>query len=280
MNHVYWFRQDLGISPQRDHHGVAITYQDIAERRRDFIRELRCTITNWVYSKANCKRIIDDRMRSTNDPVNAYMFLNNLAISKFRRGAPQGQFGELLLFNFLQHFFGSIPLLRKMSITTSTGHERFGADALHYSRNEGKNVIYLGESKCYESSYKFNAALEASLVSIADTFNKFYDELDLYTYENFLEPELQEICESLKSGTLPDVHFELVCLIAYNETEKFLKESETAIKDSIKKVIEERCQKVGVDIMAKIDTHLLSRINYIIFPVWSLDELLESFGTK
>lgn len=277
MNHVYWFKQDLGIRPQRDHHGVAINYQDIVERRSDFLQELRCTIASWVYSKAKCKDIIDKRMALTNDTGNASVFLANQAAGKFRRGSPQGQFGELLLFNFLQHFFQAVPLLRKMPITTSIGHERFGADAIHYKQANNENHIYLGESKCYESKYKFNSAFERSLTSICDTFTKFHTELDLYTYENFLEPEIQSTCEALKNGTLENVHFELVCLIAYNETEKVLKGSEKSIKDSIKGVIEERCRNIDGAFLDKIDAVHLNRINYIVFPIWSLDSLLTDF---
>lgn len=277
MSHVYWFQQDLSVRPRRNHHGVSINYVDILERRSDFLNELRCTIANWVYSKSRCKEIIDKRMAQANDLGNAWMFLSEMATKKFRRGAPQGQFGELLLFNFLQHFFKAIPLLRKMRITTSVGHERFGADAIHFAKVDNKNVFYLGESKCYKSDYKFNSAFKTSLTSIGETFANFADELDLYTYEDFLEPELQEICEDLKNGKLTDVRFELVCLIAYNENKNFSKDSEANIKNSIKSVILERCRDVSPEMLGVINEGLLERINYIVFPVWDLDGLLNDF---
>lgn len=61
---------------------------------------------------------------------------------KFRKGCPQGQYGELLLFNFIQHFFKAAPLLRKMPITTNPGLERHGADAIHYLDNGDEQIFF------------------------------------------------------------------------------------------------------------------------------------------
>ena len=38
----------------------------------------------------------------------------------------------------------AVPLLRKMKITTSSQHERFGADAIHYKVENGKNINNFG----------------------------------------------------------------------------------------------------------------------------------------
>ena len=66
----------------------------------------------------------------------AHASVQRRARDKFRKGSGntllvQGQFGELLLFHFIQKCMKAVPLLRKM-ITTSSQHERFGADAIHY----------------------------------------------------------------------------------------------------------------------------------------------------
>ena len=123
INHIYWFKQDFNISPTKEHIGTAITYTDIQERRDDFINELVNTVVAWVYSKSKSKNIINERMSVVNGDIgNASSFLTTQAFSKFRPGQPQGQFGELLLFNFIQYFFMAVPLLRKQKITTSVGH--------------------------------------------------------------------------------------------------------------------------------------------------------------
>lgn len=280
VNHVYWFKQDFNIQPTKDHIGTAIAYTDIKERKDDFLNELVDTVVSWVYSKTKYKQIIDDRMSVVNGEIaNASSFLTRKAFSKFRPGHPQGQFGELLLFNFIQHFFDAVPLLRKQRISTSVCHERFGADAIHYKIHDSKNVIILGESKCYESKYKFKEAFEKSLHSIENTFNNLDKELDLYSHEDFIEPELDHIVKMYKSNTLPNVNFELVCLIAYNENKKIDGNNEEEIKESIKSIIEERCCSLNHTCFAGIDNKILTKINYIIFPIWELDDLLDNFQT-
>ena len=236
------------------------------------------TIAAWVYNKKKAKNIIAYKLETTGDDIgNAATFLTRQAFSKFRPGYPQGQFGELLLFNFIQYFFEAVPLLRKQRITTAVGHERFGADAVHFKLDGEKNVLILGESKCYESSYKFKNAFETSLASILTTFDNFDKELNLYTYDDFIEPELESIAKSYKEGTLNNIHFELVCLIAYNETKELKGKNEAEIKANIISIIEERCKSIDGNIYSTIKDAILDRINYIIFPVWELDVLLKDF---
>lgn len=280
LNHVYWFEQDFLIPPRKDHLGAAINYSDIKERKDDFLQELITTVSSWVYSKEKSKAILDERLDAVNgDYGNAATFLTRQAFSKFRPGYPQGQFGELLLFNFIQHFFKAAPLLRKQRITTSYGHERFGADALHFKQENNCNVIILGESKCYKSNYQFRNAFETSLTSIIHTFDTIDKELNLYIYDDFIEPELEVIAKQYKAGTLTNVRFEMVCLVAYNEKSEVSGDTEHELKESIKKIIAERCSNLDPNKFSNIAERKLNRINYIIFPIWKLDELLSRFQT-
>ena len=278
IKNVYWVKQDLSVKPDKDHHAVAINYVDLKERRDFFLQELVATVTSWVYSKKKYRTILDERLAITkSDEGNAATFISTLASSKFRDGHPQGQMGELLLFNFIQAFFQAVPLLRKQRITTSTGHERFGADAIHYKNEENKHVFILGESKCYKSDYKFNQAFKVSIESIGDTFKKLDSELNVYLYDDFIEDELRDIAVKYKDGTLNDVKFELVCLVIYNETKKISGEDEDEIKSEILEMIHERCKSIDDSVFNSLDHKLIPRLNYIIFPVWELDDLLSKF---
>jgi hypothetical protein len=281
VNQIYWFKQDFKIKPLKEHTGSAINWTDITIREHDFLNELVNTITAWVYDKQKVQQIVEERLLKTDgDLSNAASFLTSQAFSKFRPGLPQGQFGELLLFNFIQHFFKAVPLLRKQRITTSVGHERFGADAVHYKKEGETNIIYLGESKCYESKYQFKTAFKISLESILNTVKTFNKELDLYVYDDFIESEVEDIAKKYKSNELENVHFEMICLIAYNETNKITGANEKEIKESIKSIIEERCNSIEESLFDAIDNKILDRINYIIFPIWELDKLLDVFQTK
>lgn len=280
VNHIYWFYEDLELLPKKDHYGLAINFSDIKERKDDFLSELINTVVSWVYNNSKIKSLLDERLKESGDYGNAVNFITNQAYSKFRKGLPQGQFGELLLFNLIQHYNKAVPILRKQRITTSVGHERFGADAIHYKKEGDNHLFILGESKCYESKYRFNVAFETSLNSIIDTFNKLDKELDLYLYEDFLDPELEDIVKQYKKGDLKKVKFELVCLIAYNETNKITGDCEDTIKESIKSIIKDRCKTFDKSKFSSIESKILSRINYIVFPVWELDALLDNFQTK
>jgi len=277
FNHIYWFKQDFGIKPSKEHYGSEINWTDISERKDEFVAELMSTIASWVYNKGDVKMIIDERFALTNDAGNAANHLTNLAYAKFRKDRPQGQFGELLLFNFMQHFFQAAPLLRKQPITTSTGMERFGADAIHYKSENGEHIMYLGESKCYESKYQFNKAFEKAVGSISTTFSNLSKELNLYVYDGFIETRLEDVVKRYKAGTLDPVRFELVCLIAYNETKALVKTKEDEIKKSIQDVISERCKGLEDKHYGACEAHVLERVNFIVFPIWALDELLDTF---
>ena len=278
IKYVYWFKQEFDLEPKKEHIGSSIQWTDIEDRRHDFLKELVLTVVTWVYSKDKSRKIVEQRLKNVEGDIgNAYSFLTTQAFSKFRPGHPQGQFGELLLFNFIQFFFQAVPLLRKQRITTSKGHERFGADAVHYKKTADNNLIILGESKCYRSDYRFKAAFENSLNSIVDTVTNFNKELDLYIYDDFIEPELEEVALKYKSNELENVKFELVCLIAFNEKNNIEGKTEAEIKDSIKSIIENRCAKFDSKKFSAINKRILKRINYIIFPIWELDELLEDF---
>ena len=276
FNHIFWFRQDIGLFPKKKHIGSVINYNDIKERRDDFLQELTYTITSWVYNNQKQSELFQKRFQET-DLANATAFLTDLARSKFRADRPQGQFGELLLFNFIQYFFYAAPLLRKQPITTSTGLERFGADAIHFKIEDSNNVFILGEAKCYKSKYKFSCALWDALQSITNTFTNFEKELNLYVYDDFIDPLLQDIAKRYKEGTLPNVRFELVCIIVYNETKKITKDNEHEIKEEIKQIICEKCQSFDKTLFNNIDSKVLKKINYIVFPIWDLDKLLDDF---
>lgn len=278
VSNMFWLKQDLSVKPIKEHYITAIDYVDIMERREFFLQELVATVTSWVYSKNKVKSLIDERLEEVDgDLGNAVNFITTLSYSKFRPGHPQGQMGELLLFNLLQAYFGAAPLLRKQSITTSKGHERFGADAIHYKKEGDSHVMVVGESKCYRNKYQFKKAFKISLESIESTFNRLDSELNLYIHDDFIDEDLKDVVNDYKYNNLKNVKYELVCLVAYNENNDISGDSESTIKASILNIIKERCESLDNTMFDHIDKNILSRINYIIFPIWGLDALLDEF---
>ena len=201
--HVITQRYDI-LPNDKEHMGAFIEYQDINELRDDFVEELSDTIVDWIYSSEKFTELKNKLIKNGKSESAATREIGRLTQGKFRANRSdedlliQGQLGELLLFQFIQRYMKAVPLLRKMSITTSSGHERFGADAIHYKIEQDKHIIILGEAKTYTSKYKFNKAFEEALDSIINTYNNIRKELRLYVHEDFLDDELNAFREVKK----------------------------------------------------------------------------------
>lgn len=284
FNQVYIFQEEFDIIPKNNHIGSAIKFKDIKECRHVFIDELVNTVVDWIYSLDKSGKMLSNLTKEGRSFSNAFSEISRSAFKKFRGNGNadllQGQFGELLLFCFIQRFFEAVPLLRKMPITTSAKHERFGADAIHYKLKDDKHILYLGESKVYKSSYKFNAAFKDAINSILKTYEELDDELDLYIYEDFLDENLLDIATKYKNSELDNVEVHLVNFVMYNETTNILGDSEAKIKENIHNVIKNKYKNFSNDKININENNILKRITYIIMPIWELDKLLEIFSGK
>lgn len=280
--HVVTQRYDI-LPNDKDHMGAFIDYQDISELRDDFVEELSDTIVDWIYSSEKFTELKNKLISQGKSEAAATREIGRLTQEKFRANRNdedlliQGQLGELLLFQFVQRYMKAVPLLRKMSITTSAGHERFGADAIHYKIENGKHIIVLGEAKTYTSKYRFNKAFEEALDSILNSYNNLRKELRLYVHEDFLDDELNVVAEEYLNNTLEDVEVHLVSLITYNETHKLNVSNETDIKKQIKDVIENKYKNFENSKINLNKNPILNRITYIVFPVWDLEDLARKF---
>lgn len=287
FRNIHIVHQNFDIVPNdRKHYGASIDYQDISELRSSFINELFYTIVEWVYSSDKYKELKEHAMNNGKSEPAANAEIQDKARNKFRGNRNsenlliQGQLGELLLFHFIQRFQGAVPLLRKMKITTSNQHERFGADAIHFKYEDEKPIIILGEAKTYTSDYKFNVAFEKAVESILQTYSSHRDELDLYLHEDFLDKEMNEIAESYINNTLENVEVHLVSIVVYNETQNLDITSEKDIKRQIEEIIAERYKNFNNDKIDIKNNPILKRITYIVFPVWELENLAQEFQNK
>lgn len=287
FRNIHVIQQNFEIVPQKDSHiGASIAYQDLQELRSDFINELYDTIIDWVYDSEKYQEILNAELEKGKSKSAAASAVQRKAKEKFRGSREtdkllvQGQMGELLLFHFIQRFMKAIPLVRKMKLTTSSDMERFGADAIHYRKDEDKNVFVLGEAKVYTSDYKFNTAFETSLNSILDTYANIKKELNLYVHEDFLPFELDVIAESFLNNTIENPYIELVCIVVYNEKKEIDPLGDKTIYEQIDEIIKERFKKFDDSKIDIKSNPILTRINYIVFPVWELEKLATEFQNK
>ncbi len=284
FNHLYVVEQNFDIVPNKKHYGISIDFIDLQESRTSFIEELVHTIIDWVYSRSQQEKIRGDLAKEGKSQGAISSTLVSRTRKKFRRSDDEkllhGQFGELLLSNCIQRFFKAVPILRKMSITTSPEHERFGADAIHYCINDGKHSIILGEAKSYTSDYQFNKAFKESIDSILSTYKNHQDELRLYIHEDFLEKDLEEIATKYLNNQLDDVEIHLATIVSYNEKAERKRGSRQEIRNSIQHIIETKYEKFDKSKIDILHNPILERITYIIFPVWDLEQVIEQFAKE
>lgn len=274
MHHV---SLDLTLEPKKQHIATCIDYQDLNQLRSEFLREMIASVTRYVYSRGKQNEIIagESKDRELED---AHSILQQRAKEKFRPSSVKGQFSELLLFNLLTYHFKAVPIIRKMKITTNTEMERNGADAIHIAKPAKKYILYLGEAKTYTSGFK--PALKKALESILETFGTHRDELNLYKYEDFLEPELRKIAESYIDNTLKDFEVHFVCIITYCVGEMELAADRDKTIQKYMDSITAEAKKIKATDYPTIEAAIKARINYIFMPVNELDKLIEDFKTK
>ncbi|MCL2050750.1 MAG: DUF1837 domain-containing protein [Lachnospiraceae bacterium] len=282
FNHVHIISQKFDILPDTPHYGIAIDYVDLQESREQFVRELINTVVDWVYSIARQESILSRLKKDGRSNANATTELIQKAFEKFRPSTDgkllNGQFGELLLANCLQHLFEAMPILRKMPLSTSPSHERFGSDAIHYKEINKKPVFFIGEAKSYTSNYKFNDAFESALNSILKEHKNILKEIRQYLHQDFLEPEIEHLATALVNGEIKDAEFHLVSIVAYEETNAKNGKKREEILGAIKKVVENRYRKFDNNKIDISTNPILNRITYIVFPVWKFEELIRDFS--
>lgn len=271
------FQISTKLLPDKDHYGAHVKLLDYKFNKHHLVTRLRSSIIDWVFCKAEARQIFEQEFGPDQDYGAAAAALYQAARETFRPNAPQGQFGELLLSGFLQHLFHAAPLLRKQPVRTSDSHERFGADAIHFSNKDGSH-LYLGESKCYISKYKFAEAFAVSLESMNTTLENFATEIKKFSVGGFIEEELSPVASKLLRNELSDLEIHPVSIIIYNESTKLIGDNSIKIKQEIRETIKNQCEKIKAKAYEKILEADLDRLTYIIMPVWELDKLLDEFS--
>jgi len=277
---MYYVKDSFGLIPDKKHIGTCINFSDLLEMREEFIRELVATTAKYVYSKDKQDKIKQELINEGRDESDAAMILGMRVREKFRKDDIRGQFSELLLFNLLQYHFKAIPLMRKMPITTNPNLERNGADAIHIAQKDGKYILYLGEAKTYNrNQYGLSNAIRDSLDSILKHYETHRSEINLYIFEDFIPNEIENIAKFYYLGKL-DLEVHLVCMVSYNNNEEIKGSDKQEYLDCVINCIRNEAKRIHKGTFSKIPSNLYPRINYIIFPISELDDLLNTFRQK
>lgn len=294
---LYYCHENFGLQPNREHTASFIDYTDVLENRDLFLDELLATVIRYVFSMEAEQGHLEHLLSEGRPPAQAYTRLYNRAKEKFRPVAlrdrredsdsngqhpylvtGRGQFAELLLFNLLQHFFSAAPLIRKMTVTTSTQHERYGADAVHL-RGDGSDLdLFVGEAKVYtRQSGAFRVGFKECLHDGIYHAKNIRQELASYTHDEFLAPDLRPFAQSFLDGSLPNIRLNIVCMLAY-ETNVSVEGSNRGecVEDMVARVRSD-AESITEKTFSAVDTPLLRKTHYLLFPVNELSDLVVDF---
>lgn len=283
FNNIHIIKQKFDIVPvDKEHIGASINYEDIEELREEFLQELVDTIVDWVYSSEKYEKLKQKSMDKGKSDIAANSEICNKVRRQFRRCVnenviAQGRIVELLLFHFIQRYLRASPLLRKENILNSKNNDSTLANVIHHKIEKGENIIVLGEAKSFSSKYKFEDVFLESLDSILNTYKNHRKEIELYIHEDFLDNDMNLIAEAYINRSLKKTKVHLVDFIMYNETQKLSITDEYDIKNQINTIIKERYSKFKNENIDIQNNPILSRITYVLFPVWEIEKLAELF---
>lgn len=153
-----------------------IKYTHDKIREEDFIKFLFNNITTYSLTK-------EERDRLGPEKSDEIIKLAQTAFSRFVKNTTTGEFGEIILFHFLELTEGAVQIVNKMPLKTAGNVHSFGADALHFSFKDNLKVLYLGESKTGKS---FSEILNKSLTSTENHSN------DLQLACNYLSDDIPD----------------------------------------------------------------------------------------
>jgi hypothetical protein len=278
MRKMHFVKEDFGLKPYKSHIGTCINYSDLVEMSDDFIKEMLASILRFVYSPEKQLQIKNELELEGRDKDSAFSMLLMRAKDKFRKCEVKGQFSELLIFNLLQHHFKAIPILRKMPITTNPAMERFGADAIHIGKTNNKLTLYIAECKTYDRKKDaFKNAFKDAVTDVIMHYREHRNELNLYIFEDFIPKELEQLVRDYISGQINNLEVQLVCMVSYRNELCINGSCKDDLLEGSISNIREQAKLINDQFFNTIPGNLIGRLNYILFPINDMDNLLNKF---
>lgn len=267
----------LSINRQCNDYSFVIKHALLRQQTELFARSLALCVTPYVFSDEK-KQALKDSFK-TEDNIQDHELEHAVIIHAkdlFRKSNSSGQFGELILYAILEQYYQSVPIVRKMPITTDKELERNGADAIHLGHVNGQYQLIIGESKMYSLTDSqnnpgergFKSAIESALQSYED----FWAETEVYLNADFLPQEIREIVVQIKNSKI-DATVLLCCLCCF-EVEDTKGETDIEIVEDMHMEAECIVKKIlGTKHYEKIPSRLRPRFSFASFPIKNLQQL-------
>lgn len=239
-----------------------------------------------VYRQAELVKIIKESVihfALTSEEIKKYKESNDFGemdrkawdrISKAKKNQ-KGDYGELLLFLILSVFFPSKKFVTKVRLRSSMMDQIKGFDCAHFTIEEDKAILWLGEAKFHNN---FSNAINGAVESINEHCNVDYlnDEISILGSNIELNEEFEEydkLDEVLNGGiSLDNVKIRIPVLLTYDSStiSKYSKlDDDNFIKDLEEELIRKykTIEKKDIEIKNNIE------IIFIVFPFESVGKI-------
>ncbi|WP_145449894.1 HamA C-terminal domain-containing protein [Staphylococcus hominis] len=125
-----------------------------------------------------------------------YYLNSNEVEDKYLR---KGEFGELILYHLLHHYFQAESLISKIYFKDSNNIAAHGFDAVHV--NVSKKELWLGESKLYHNG---NSAIKELVKDLETHFNRDFFKSEFTIINNRVQDDDAELDDFMKTLISPD----------------------------------------------------------------------------
>lgn len=230
-------------------------------------------LANFVFS---CSEI--EKKLGVKNPKSAEELFQK-AIRKLSTHTAQGELGELILFTLLDVYFMAPKILSKVSLKTNPRMPVFGADAVHGQFQDGKFILYLGESKLHQDCKSASTKAAKSIKSAKDKYNDEFDLLDSYMdFPNINEETESQLLALLNpfQGTNFSEAIHSPCFIGFAEPNLISnaqseEEFENNYCDLANSYIEHFFKKIELEGLT------VQEVSFLMLPFSNIEKLVEEF---
>ena len=245
-----------------------LSYESGLYRQSDLVKLIRDTVIYFALTPQELAQI--DAETLTKLQTRAWKRISN------RPAAKKGDYGELLLFLILEVFYPARKVVTKVRLRSSLGDEIKGYDCAHFSIENDKICLWLGEAKFHQD---FNTAIYKAIESLNDHISDkaIKDELTILESNNteIDDGDRQAIEDYLNSGiSLDEMPFKIPVLITYDS--KAIGNHKEICDEFSKELHSELDNKYSLIDGRNINLKKNMEVHFILVPLQTVKEIKEA----
>jgi hypothetical protein len=245
-----------------------LSYESGLYRQSDLVKLIRDTVIYFALTPQELAQIDAETLAKLQ--TRAWKRISN------RPAAKKGDYGELLLFLILEVFYPARKVVTKVRLRSSLGDEIKGYDCAHFSIENDKICLWLGEAKFHQD---FNTAIHKAIESLNDHISDkaIKDELTILESNNteINDGDRQAIEDYLNSGiSLDEMLFKIPVLITYDS--KAIGNHKEICDEFSKELHSELDNKYSLIDGRNINLKKNMEVHFILVPLQTVKEIKEA----